>query len=269
MTSQALLDLEWVVTSPPLMADPLAVQAQTFDRSRVDVAHLEAFLAERPSYRVGRYFETLLHYWLAHVRKVEVVEAGLQIRDDQQRTVGELDFVYRDEAGRLCHCEASVKFFLHHPNEAGSHFPGPAARDNLERKANKLFGSQLELGQEHLPDIENRLGFVRGRVFYELDADEPAERPQCLAANHGRGLWVRSGAVDQLERFEDRGFHFVDKPTWLAPMVEPEVLSFPRFLDQLDDHFEGPAFPVMVSIRNGEGSETQRCFVVPDEWPVG
>lgn len=267
MTSQALLDLEWVLTSPSLMSDPRAVGPVEFSPNFADVEHLEGFVADRHEHRVGRYFEHLLHYWLVHVRGVELVEAGRQLIDDQRRTVGELDFLFRDESGKLCHLEASVKFFLHHPNADGSHFPGPAARDNFERKATKLFDSQLELGRKHFPEIQELHGFVRGFVFYQMSGTRPSELPARMDDGHRRGRWVRAGDVDQIEQLGD-GFHVVAKPTWLAPVANPECLSFGTFVDQLDSHFEGPAYPVMVSVRDAQHVEVERCFVVPDVWPT-
>lgn len=239
----------------------------SFDPNAVDVDHLDAFMAERGEHRVGRYFEHLMHYWLAHVRKVEVVEVGMQIIDDQRRTLGEIDFLYRDEAGELTHCEVAVKFFLHYPNDEGSHFPGPAARDNFERKANQLFDVQLELSQEHVPDVAKRVGIVKGRVFEQLGTSTPEVLPDRMNPAHLGGTWVSESNVADLDTFGDVGFHFVQKPHWFAPLHDANIVTRAEFMAELSDHFDGPAYPVMVSLRASDGSEVQRCFVVPDAWP--
>jgi len=268
LTSQALLDLEWVLTSPSLVEDPLAAGPFSYDPESVDVDHLEAFLAERSGHRVGRYFEQLLHYWLAHVRKVSVVDVGMQIIDDDRRTLGEIDFLFRDEQGSLTHCEAAVKFFLHHPNDVGSHFPGPAARDNFERKATQLFDVQLELSREHVSDVTKRVGIVRGRVFHRVSTDLPDELPPRMSRTCLGGVWVRESELDNLRSFGDVGYHVVSKPHWFAPVVDAEILTPSEFAASLEPHFDGPAYPVMVSVRSSDGAEVERCFVVPDVWPA-
>ena len=265
--AQAIGDLEWVLTSPSLVADPLAIGEVGFNRSAVDVDHLVDFLAERQEYRVGRYFEHLLLYWLVHVRKVDLVGAGVQIRDEQNRTLGEMDFLFRDEDGVLNHCEAAVKFFLHYPNENGSHFPGPAARDNFERKSTQLFDKQLPMSQVHAPDVQIRSAFVRGRIFERVGASGPESLPTRMSARRLRGAWVRESDLEALSIFGDVGFHIVQKPYWFSPTVDGHILGASEFAQQLVHHFDGPAYPVMVSVRQPDLIEVERCFVVPNEWP--
>ncbi len=264
---QSLDDLGWVLTSPSLVEDPLAAGPIEFDRSTVDVDHLQRFLHQRQEHRVGRYFEHLLLYWLVHVRKVELLGAGVQITDEQNRTIGEMDFLFRDEAGIVNHCEAAVKFFLHHPNESGSHFPGPAARDNFERKSTQLFEKQLVMSEEHAPEVQGRLAFVRGRVFERIGWPGPASLPARMSPTRLGGAWVRESELETLETFGDVGFHIVQKPHWFAPAIDGDVLTASEFSQQLVHHFDGPAYPVMVSIRRPDLSEAERCFVVPDAWP--
>lgn len=265
--AQGLNDLEWVLSSPSLVIDPLAAPAISLDRSMVDLDHLEAFLAERDEHRVGRYFEHLLLYWFVHVRKVELVGAGVQIKDEQNRTLGEMDFLFRDDDGRLNHCEAAVKFFLHYPNDDGSHFPGPAARDNFERKSTQLFTKQLLMSEVHAPDVEVRLAFMRGRVFERVGVPGPEVLPHRMAPDRLGGLWVRESDLGLLDPLGDVGFHIVQKPHWFAPSIDGEVLTRGQFDDQLSSHFDGPAYPVMVSIRGSDSSELHRCFVLPTAWP--
>ena len=256
-----------MLTSPSLVHDPLAAGPVEFESSAVDVSHLEAFLAERSEHRVGRYFEHLLHYWLAHVRNVDLVEVGMQVIDEGRRTLGEIDFLFRDEEGQLTHCEAAVKFFLHHPNDHSSHFPGPAARDNFERKATRLFDTQLYLSAEHVPDVTKRVGFVRGRIFQHVDEGLPDVLPPRMAADCLGGVWVREAMLDSLMPLDDLGFHFVPKPHWFAPVADAQILTRSEFTSSIGDHFDGPAYPAMVSLRDASGAEVHRCFVVPNNWP--
>jgi len=265
--SQALNDLDWVVSSPSLADDPLAVPPVPLDRSAVDADHLADFLASRQEHRVGRYFEHLLSYWFRHVRQVEMIEEGVHIRDEQNRTLGEMDFLFRDEDGVLNHCEATVKFFLHYPNDQGSHFPGPAARDNFERKATRLFDKQLPMSKIHAPDVEIRSAFTRGRVFERLGVPGPETLPERLSPARLGGAWVRETELELLDGFGDVGFSIVPKPLWFSPVLDGPVLTREEFDKDLGRHFDGPAYPVMVSLRDADLSEVNRCFVVPEAWP--
>ena len=267
-TPQALLDLEWVLTSPSLVDHPLAVGPIEFAPESVDLSQLDAFLAERAEYRVGRYFEALVHFWLLHVRQVEILGAGIQIIDDQRRTLGELDFVFRDEDGAVNHWEVAVKFFLHYPNDVSSHFPGPASRDNFERKSTQLFDKQLWMSAEHRPDVSVRAGFVRGRVFTRLGACGPVDLPDRLAPDRLGGLWLRESELHLLDGIGDFTASFVSKPHWFAPVVGAEAVGKGDLASVVAKHFDGPAYPVMLSLRDDHDHEIDRCFIVPDAWPA-
>ena len=256
-----------VLQSPSLVGGAEAIGTVAIDEGSIDSAALEAFIAERPGHRVGRYFETLVHFWLKHVRKVEMVGAGVQIRDGK-RTLGEIDFLFRDEEGRLNHCEAAVKFFLHHPSDSGSHFPGPNASDNFELKTDRLFGHQLHISEEHYPEVEVRMAFVRGQIFYKAGIDAPTSLPARMAPDHLRGTWLRESELANLDVYEDAVGRIADKPHWLAPVIGALRLPMPELTSQLSAHFARSDHPVMVDIMTSDaGLEIQRLFVTSDLWP--
>jgi len=268
MASQAALDLLWLVNSPSFVTGDMVAAPHRLNSAEIDEVHLGDYLADRPVYRVGRYFENLLQYWLSHIRGVEIEAAGRQILDGK-RTIGEIDFLYRNETDQLVHCEASVKFFLHHPIEGQSHYPGPNASDNFELKTAKLFDQQLPLSEVYVPEVELREAFVKGIVFYHVTADEPGERPGRMAADHLRGEWLRASELDLLTTRGDVVCAVAEKPNWLAPPTGP---AFPpeTLASELVTHFAGPRpHPVMVSLRDPETlDERARLFVVSDLWPA-
>jgi len=234
----------------------------------VDDQQLEAFLEEQGEvHRVGRYFEQLVHYWLVHVRGVEMLGAGLQIRDGK-RTIGELDFVYRDEHGQIVHCEVSVKFFLHHARAGTSHFPGPNALDNFERKAARLFDQQLELSRQHYPSVQRRDAIVKGMAFYR--GGRPRELPRRMHRGHASGAWLRDSELEQLERRAPLNAAVARKPYWLAPQVDARLKPVAALVAELRAHFDGgPGHPVMLSLRDPDtAAEVERTFVVADDWPA-
>ena len=117
---QLLRDLEWAVASPPLM------RGGTRHSLVADGGCLPNHAARYSGHRVGYYFESLIDHCLRCGDGVEMLASGLQVRDGG-RTIGELDFVFRDRQGRVCHWEVAVKFYLYCADwqVAGSHFIGP------------------------------------------------------------------------------------------------------------------------------------------------
>ena len=238
----------------------------------IDHEHLAAFLEEQssetgPVHRVGRYFEQLVHYWLQHVRGLEIVATGMQLKDDKI-TVGEIDFLYRDEQDALVHCEASIKYFLCHPPSEPSCYPGPNARDNYERKVTKLFDKQLLASVGRVDDVEHRLGLVKGMIFYHPNEPEVA-RPERLPTGHQRGAWHRFSEMNETMPDPENLFAIVTKPHWLAPVAGADLVDFDTFHRHLDDHFGNVGHPLLVTTRSPADPETevQRHFVVSGEWP--
>lgn len=262
-----MADLLWVVNSPSFVEGHDVAPHQQLDAADVDGQSLSAFLADPLPHRVGHYFESLLHFWLREVRQLEMVGAGVQVRDGK-RTIGEVDFLYRDEAGSLTHCEAAVKFFLHHPRVTGSHFPGPNASDDYERKMTKLFGQQLPLSREHFPDVVQRHAFVKGMLFCHETAPAPTELPDRMPANHGSGTWLRWSELQADHDRRETAVCIVNKPYWLAPQADAVPLSWSALCGELEGHFAGRAHPVLLSVRaDSSGHEVMRTFVVSDDWP--
>lgn len=265
--ARATADLLWAVNTPSLVTGPDVAAPRRIGADQIDGHALARFLAGRPTARVGRYFEHLVHFWLRHVREVTMVGVGVQLRDGT-RTVGELDFLYRDEFGRLTHCETAVKFFLYHPEHRPSQYPGPNASDSFEAKIAKLFDRQLPASRVHRPDVEVREAMVKGIIFAHIDGDEPNDAPPRLAPNHLRGRWLRHGELDRLPECGARTGVIAEKPHWLAPATDAEPVRLGDLIASLRDHFRvGAAHPVMLSLRDGDGPERERVFVVADGWP--
>ena len=250
-SSQILRDLQWAVQSPSLIKN--AVSAAIL--GDFELSQLEEFFKSQNSGQVGRYFEALIEFWLSKIRKVEMVERGLQVQDGT-RTLGELDFVFRDEEGVLTHWETAVKFYLHHEGS----FVGPNAKDTLERKFRHLTEQQIQLGKEEMPEIEKSEVFIKGCLYYHPSVEEPVELPEYVSSDHLRGTWIHASELEWLK--EDQDYHILEKPHWFTVPLQQEARSGTTIHKELTSHFESSYRPVHLI-----GEDGARFFVVGDHWP--
>jgi uncharacterized protein len=278
MTDQAAEDLIWAINSPSLIRTSFDCSPSWPACSLADFApdSLQKFCDQHARHRVGRYFEDLVHFYLKVIRNFEIVEHGLQIQESG-RTVGELDFLYRNADGELNHCETAVKFYLYIPesNDSGSQFIGPNAADNFERKTCRLFDHQLKLSEERFPSIVKREAFVKGRIFYHPLRELPEELPDALAPDHFRGMWIRESELELLRSLDvDVKFCVARKPHWLAPDVaslnDSKLRTVDEIYEQLRQHFAERRTPQLINALIAHDDfwrESQRIFVVSDDWP--
>ncbi|MDG1513764.1 MAG: DUF1853 family protein [Mariniblastus sp.] len=283
MTSvdQVVDDLIWAINSPSLISNVFLDSAhereshgvvQLLDSDDISFEHLGEFMESVRDRRVGRYFERLILYWLVHVRQVEMVAHGLQVRDGKQ-TLGEIDFLFTDERRLLNHWEVAIKFYLYDPGHLrnGSHHLGPNASDNFEAKTQRMFEHQLLQSQRDFPEVAIRRAFVKGRIFYPMEMVEKPTTPANLAANHLTGWWIRDSELARLQR-PNCMYRIREKPHWLdgAHACEGSLQMPEEFVRQLSEHFDSEGYPVYVSQfqLTDEGMRESSCgFVVPDEWP--
>lgn len=266
---RAIADLEWAINSPSLIDSCVA----DFDSlpiihpKQIDQDHFLEFLASNPTNRVGRYFETLVLYFLRHIQKFEIIATGQPIVVDKC-TVGEIDFLYRDHAGVLSHLEVAVKFYLHLPGKPhnGSHLVGPHAADTFERKTEKLVNHQLPLSETHCPEVDRRIALMKGRIYYHVRSSDSTVSPLRLAENHNRGFWIHCSELDDLSVRTSGDWQLLTKPHWLTVDPFDQTLTFDQFTNYVRAHFSNSIFPLhCASIANGR--EQQRGFIVSDRWP--
>ncbi|KLU01887.1 hypothetical protein RISK_006071 [Rhodopirellula islandica] len=271
--NQYAKDLLWVVNSPSLLSP--AADGSSLALSQIDEQHLWAFMEEQVSNKVGPYFERLILYWLQHIRGLEIIAHALPIRD-QGKTLGEIDFLFVDERGRLTHWEVAVKFYLYLTGQPcrGSHFVGPNSSDTFERKTQRMHEHQLLLSERIRKDIEVREAIVKGCLFYPPGVDSVPEQPRWMSANHDRGLWVHHR---ELQKVTDPGceFRILKKPHWLsvnssgdasAPWMDIE--KFLTAVDQQSAQFDRPIFAARRCLSRVASTDLiERFFIVPNQWP--
>lgn len=268
--SQAVADLQWAINSPSLL-DSFTSSLMTgccLDLFSVDGRRLMGFLEQNPTRRVGRHFEQLVGFYLQHVLKCEVVACQQPIVADG-RTIGEIDFLYRDPTGLLTHLEVAVKFYLHLPDTShgGSHFVGPNAADTFERKTQRLFDHQLPLSETYFPEVDRRAVLMKGRIYYHPSEPAPEPVPGGMSACHLRGTWIRACELERLPSRSRVKWCILQKPHWLTVGTDDTLLGIETFKAHVQKHFAESESPLHCAALVG-GREQERIFIVAEDWPA-
>jgi hypothetical protein len=241
---QGFRELRWLLTSPPLLdptsgAYPAAVQA--FDASEAQAISrwlgeierapeaLSAFVANGSvSLRIGRRAERLIEFFLRQGPTHRLAAANLPLRHTDPHgdctTVGEIDFLLHDSAGRPWHWELAVKFFLcmaSGEQATPCDFVGPDAAETLDSKLHKLFDRQLR----HRPPAPwdgvawTPAACTRGRLFYPHDwrRDRPLPVMAGLNPDHLHGRWVPRARISELPDAAETVWHQVPRNDWMCP----------------------------------------------------
>jgi len=234
---------------------------------------LHDYLAIKPFTRLGRYAERLMAFYF---EAQGVLRAhGVQVRADNNETIGEFDFLLQQGAD-LLHWEFATKFYLLEPSGAGQaadYFVGPNLADTLGNKLHKIFSRQLMLAQHpaaqpYLPQpVARAQALLKGWLFYR-SREDAAVGTLGVAADHCRGFWCE---LTQVEQLDVQHAVILPRLSWLAPArVAPEqALGKAALQAALAQHFAGDSMPLLVAlleVDEGAAIEVARGFIVPDDW---
>ena len=278
-----LADLLWAANSPNLLSVNETFFPPHCVAESVDVKQLANWCIQNRQARVGLYFEDLVHYLLAYQFNYRILLRHQQVFNGKQ-TVGEIDFVFQSDEGLVTHLETAVKFFLYYPQSKGfeSHYIGPNSADNLVLKTRRLLEHQLPLSDRISLEIDRKLAWVKGRVFFNPELNEPITLDEILNPGVSRCVWVWYKQLPFLfTKYAGCSFAHLRKPYWLAEVNAHSVESHwdnELAARKLQDHFEyncpigdqrGFGRPVLLAIMSGDrhATEIARVFVVPDAWP--
>lgn len=297
-------DLAWVIGSPGLLDETWAAYAgrvvddvwchaqlktciQWLAGLDNDPHSLHDFIAQRPTRRLGQYFESLIAFWLARIPDTQIIATNLQVQN-AQRTLGEYDFLFQDADGNTCHWETAVKFYLQaEPLSEQQAFIGLAVRDRLDIKLDRVFQHQLELGhtpagRAALPQgvaLKKTQAFIKGYLFYPATQVEkyliPVTPIPGVSDNHLSGWWMRHPVGSLPQTTPDSYWTILPRLRCLAPVrldAEARVMQQSEICAALDAHFGVSDEPVQViELQHGADNswrEATRGFVVCSKWPV-
>ena len=271
-TDQLLADLDWILTCPSLCLDEriAALSDITDAGASTDLSPVREFLDSNAWHRVGYYFESFIEALLRESSRIENLRHSIQVFEGK-RTLGELDFIFEDPERGTTHLEVALKYYLYfEPNHtSGSHFMGPNATDNFEKKWEKLSNKQLPFGGAHFPEIGQSVAIIKGQIFYHPDREAPPSLPHPMNPAHRKGVWIRESELDWFSQFGSEATGAIlRKPFWLGAPREGRTI--PALVDEIASHFAERKHPLLVSLINADGKsvrELERLFVVSDQWP--
>jgi hypothetical protein len=245
-------------------------------------------LSHLKSRRLGIYFEALWHFFLTYDSQLELIAHNIPIRSDQ-RTLGELDVVYRDiVSGAYTHLELAVKFYLNyqttHRSTKPSDFLGPKGKDRLDKKIDRILSHQSPLsdtaeGKQTLAAlgvhaIQKKIE-VKGWLFYYEPLQPSAATCYPLSNHHQKGCWNHLSAFSETAHQHEH-WMVLEKRNWLSPAMildadensEHPVLTADQLITHLGETFKTDQRPLMVCPMSQMGLEKERYFITPDDWPI-
>jgi hypothetical protein len=238
---------------------------------------LEKFLGVHRFTRLGRYAENLLAWYFEHSGLL--VAHGLQVRAGKEDTIGEFDFLLK-HSDALVHWEFATKFYLLYSDDPAlaavqqaDYFIGPNLSDTLGRKIRKILDRQLLLGehpaaQALLPQaLSGAQALVKGWLFYRR-GEVPDLQKVGVSPQHCHGWWC---TLQELGAHISEAGAIIPRIAWLAParLASSEGLSLSELEAALLAEFATDSMPIMVAVLQRAGDEwieTDRGFVVPDDW---
>ncbi|MFJ9449456.1 DUF1853 family protein [Herbaspirillum sp. NPDC101397] len=283
--------LAWLLDAPDL----LDAHASRWDGriasigalSEMDITWLQALdknprelyllINAQPSARLGRYAEKLLTFYLQYTGRL--IAHNVQVRNGPNETIGEFDFLVRDEAqSGAVHWEFATKFYLlesHRDQMQADAFVGPNLADSLGAKMNKIMQQQLMLSAhpaaaQYLPQPVTRAqALVKGWLFYGETAERaPVPAALGISAQHCRGFWCE---VSALQAGDSDRYLVLPRLEWLAPAraAAGQTLSGAQLREAVQLLFNETLAPVMIAVCDVEDDvalERLRGFLVPDDW---
>lgn len=284
-------ELEWLINCPELTIEITQQAAQFRQRYLAIPNHTSASPCEDlTSFRLGRYFETLVHHALSASHQFERIEQNVILKEDK-RTLGELDFLLFPKQDRdgitqaAIHLEVAIKFYLFdhrldHSLEFTERLVGLDARDTLARKLKRLTEHQLQLLDkfpEHLAELELTAApqhwlLIKGMLFFHLAHPTP-ELHSPLNSDCLKGWWITAEEIASLQTHFDQ-FSVHEKPDWMSIFndsakgeipANAELLSFETLKEQLVNRRFNP---IILAYKHGTTGPTPiSCgFVVDHDW---
>jgi hypothetical protein len=272
--SQAIFDC--LADTPSLVTD--LPGARIFERSLLAMPAAGTCL--KFEQKLGHLIEDAVAAMIEASESLQLIARNLQLQGEDGNTLGEMDFILRDDSRKVhVHLEVALKFYLVHKEHKGTDgafsFPGPDARDNWPRKLQRLTTHQLRLSDRSVVKSTLLQSFgieqievahaIYGCLFDHIDAQVAGVAPAIDNAGCRRGRWLRISEIEKLGLRGGERMTIVPKPLWPVPLTGPLLATLPDVSqEQLLSSAQQRC--VMFTTSNPEKPH-QPMFMVADSWP--
>lgn len=212
--------------------------------------------------KLGWYAEKLMEYFFSNFDDFRLIANNIQLFENKI-TKGEIDFLIEDILAKtITQVELATKYYIKYNGQ----YIGPNAKDNLEKKYNRLVHHQLL--KETPEDILRITGnqkisaakfLVKGIIFYPYDSFivEDFKYPTYLNRNHQKGWHL---CFSEFLLYDFSTLHYIPKSEWfgLNNTLRIDKNEFPDFFKQAFQLSKA----IMVLDEKGN-----RGFITSDEWP--
>jgi hypothetical protein len=238
---------------------------------------VQSHFAKLPSLPMGKYFEQLIFFLIAHDNRLELILSNQQVKEGN-RTIGEIDLIIKDtQTKKVEHWEICLKYYLQsNPSTDSRLMLGPHAVDNLSRKSTKLLNHQLPLSTHaslkyitETYNVDSKL-FMKGQLFYHLNNNsimaEDANR------HHETGWWCFLSETEAMLN-SDLKWATLTKPDWIGLHYESDqtsLLSDNEMTELLRTQIASETNTILVvGMKEYENRwiEQTRGFIVHNNWP--
>lgn len=246
---------------------------------------LEQQICLQADQRLGKYFENLIYFWLTERPEYTVI-ARNQVIQAESKTLGELDFLFRDNRNnKLYHWEVAVKFYLAFQHKRGwRNFIGPNTQDRLDKKLDKLIHYQsqlfkaketgLQLAEIDLSGIISKI-FLKGYLFYPYHDfnNSSMATPYQSMNTHEKGWWLYQKEVSVLTQSQYQHWIVLNKLQWLSKamtMNHSKLFDTADLMTYIQQSFQQSTQPLLICAMQAHEDgyvENNRGFVVCDQWP--
>lgn len=292
-------DLAWLLHAPDMLRTPVAGRPSLEELGLEDPQRRQAWLnafEQQPQEiearvgpslvnRLGHYHEKIWHFLLDQAPNTQLLAHNLTVRDGTKRTLGELDLLYRHrDAAQPLHLELAIKYYLglpQGPQAKGSQarWIGPGCADSLAIKRQHSIEHQLPLASRpeaaailapfNAPPLTPRLALL-GVLFRPWPCEAQLAAPEEIAPGALFGDWLAlSRWPDFCRQLDDKSAirgAFLEKPHWLAPPIDTDLIELKRLNQMLEQHFIQHRSPRQLILKHPDG-RWQRLFIVGDDWP--
>lgn len=270
-------DLAFLALSAPL--DHLALKQSHKFELEAELASIKLLLeqaknlpnkSEYDRLPLGKYAESLLHFYFLHHPDWELLAENMQL-NQEGISRGEIDFLlYHHKQKQYIHLELALKYYLKTDLGKGATFLGPSTKDWFLRKIEKLQEHQLKLSKTYpqlLGNAWSQLEFepkhlIKGALFHHWREVLPIQENALFS----KAWWCH---VEDYEKLPHSPYAklILDKKDWLFPFKAENLLPHHLVIDNINLLFAEGRNELMVVRYNQEDHVLDRGFIVRTNWP--